>query len=86
MSDGAPAQFLGLASTHKWSELQSLMVEMGNAAPYWRTQSIEGVLDLTPRNKEMPEEAYYDEVYAGEKREHAPDARAGFFSAAPRVT
>ena len=48
----APAQFLGLASTHKWSELQSLMVEMGQAAPYWRIQSIEGVLD-------PPDEGWY---------------------------
>ena len=39
MTDRAPGQFLGLATTDKWSELQSLMVEMAGAAPYWRTQS-----------------------------------------------
>ncbi|MBA3530060.1 MAG: hypothetical protein H0T91_12270 [Propionibacteriaceae bacterium] len=39
-----PAQFLGLATTSKWSELQSLMVEMSAAAPYWRTQSTAGSL------------------------------------------
>lgn len=39
-----PVQFLGLATTTKWSELQSFMTEMGSAAPYWRTLSTAGVL------------------------------------------
>lgn len=45
MTDPAPAQFLGLASTSKWSELQSLMAEMTSAAPYWRIRSLDGVLN-----------------------------------------
>ena len=45
MTDRAPGQFLGLATTDKWSELQSLMVEMAGAAPYWRTQSTDGQLN-----------------------------------------
>ena len=52
MSDATPAQFLDLASTQKWSELQSLMVEMGTAAPYWRIQTTDGVLD-------PPDEGWY---------------------------
>jgi hypothetical protein len=40
-----PAQLLGLASTSKWSELQSLMEEMSTAAPYWRILTTAGVLD-----------------------------------------
>jgi hypothetical protein len=39
-----PTQFLGLATTGKWSELQSLMAEMMAAAPYWRTASTDGAL------------------------------------------
>jgi hypothetical protein len=52
MSDSGPTQFIDLASTSKWSELQSLMVEMGRAAPYWRAQSTDGVLD-------PPDEGWY---------------------------
>ena len=37
-----PAQFLTLATAHKWAELQALMAEMSQAAPYWRTQSTSG--------------------------------------------
>jgi hypothetical protein len=39
-----PTQFLGLATTGKWSELQALMAEMMTAAPYWRTSGTDGVL------------------------------------------
>jgi len=52
MSDEGPAQFLGLASTTKWSELQSLMAEMGPAAPYWRVQTTGGLLN-------PPDEGWY---------------------------
>lgn len=37
-------QFLTLATTDHWVELQTLMAEMGIAAPYWRTRSTSGVL------------------------------------------
>jgi hypothetical protein len=40
-----PTQFLGLATPSKWSELQSLMAEMAGAAPYWRVQTTDGILD-----------------------------------------
>lgn len=46
-----PTQFLDLASATRWAELQSLMVEMGAAAPYWRTRSTEGEL--------LPAEGWY---------------------------
>jgi len=52
MSDSAPAQFLSLATTQKWAELQSLMAEMTAAAPYWRIQTIEGLQD-------PPDEGWY---------------------------
>jgi hypothetical protein len=42
VSEVAPTQFLGLATTSKWSELQALMTEMGSAAPYWRTRNTSG--------------------------------------------
>lgn len=45
MTDEVPAQFLGLATTDKWSELQSMMLEMAGAAPYWRAQTTDGVTD-----------------------------------------
>lgn len=35
-------QFLTLASSDHWAELQELMAEMSLAAPYWRTQSTSG--------------------------------------------
>jgi hypothetical protein len=35
-------QFLGLATTSKWAELQALMAEMSGAAPYWRSQRTDG--------------------------------------------
>jgi hypothetical protein len=38
------AQFLTLATTDHWAELQALMAEMSYAAPYWRMQSTSGVL------------------------------------------
>lgn len=37
---------------------------------------IEGVLDLAPCNKDMAEEVYYDQVYAGEEGTPRTDARA----------
>ena len=36
------SQLVGLANNTKWSELQSLMSELGNRAPYWRTQATNG--------------------------------------------
>lgn len=44
MTDDAAAQFLTLATTDHWAELQALMEEMVGAAPYWRMQSTSGVL------------------------------------------
>ena len=39
-----PVQFLTLATTTTWSQLQALMTEMTGAAPYWRTRSTAGLL------------------------------------------
>ena len=39
-----PAQFVTLATTTTWAELQTLMSELAAAAPYWRTRSTSGQL------------------------------------------
>ena len=36
------SQLVGLANNTKWSELQTLMSELGSRAPYWRTQATNG--------------------------------------------
>lgn len=35
-------QLAGLANNTKWKELQVIMSELGNTAPYWRTKSTNG--------------------------------------------
>lgn len=44
MTDVPPTQFLTLATSDHWTELQSLMAEMQVAAPYWRMRSTSGLV------------------------------------------